>query len=187
MDMAKDVTEKTTLRRKKCSVSMRSRPPRDAMAVAMLFATLLLAACEDPPMQSQQIQIGAHAFQVEVAETRAQRARGLMGRTELAADAGMLFVFDAPGRHCFWMRDTPLPLSIAFIDDRGRITDLADMAPRDETPHCPSGDVRFALEVRQGEFARHGIRPGMQMNTCPRNAAINAAAAESAGKKRNGI
>lgn len=114
------------------------------------------------------LQLGPHAFQVEVAATPAQRGRGLMGRTHLAADAGMLFVFEAPGRHCFWMRDTPLPLSIAFIDAAGRIVGLADMIPRSEAQHCPPTPIRYALEVRQGEFQRRGIRPGTTVDGLPR-------------------
>jgi uncharacterized membrane protein (UPF0127 family) len=113
------------------------------------------------------LRVGPHAFQAEVAATPAQRARGLMGRTHLAADAAMLFVFEAPGRHCFWMRDTPLPLSIAFVDAAGRIVGLADMTPRSDAQHCPGTDVRYALEVRQGEFQRRGIRPGMPVEGLP--------------------
>lgn len=114
------------------------------------------------------LRIGPHAFEVEVAATPAARGRGLMGRTHLAADAGMLFVFKQPGRHCFWMRDTPLPLSIAFIDSTGRITSLADMQPRSESLHCPATDVRYALEVRQGEFQRRGITARAQVDGLPR-------------------
>ena len=91
-----------------------------------------------------------------------------MGRTHLPADGGMLFVFERPGRHCFWMRDTPLPLSIAFIDAAGRIVSLADMQPRSETLHCPGTDVRYALEVRQGEFQRRGIALHAQVDGLPR-------------------
>lgn len=91
-----------------------------------------------------------------------------MGRTHLAADGGMLFVFEQPGRHCFWMRDTPLPLSIAFIDPAGHIASLADMQPRTETLHCPGTDVGYALEVRQGEFQRRGIAPRAQVDGLPR-------------------
>jgi uncharacterized membrane protein (UPF0127 family) len=91
-----------------------------------------------------------------------------MGRTHIAADGGMLFVFEQPGRHCFWMRDTLLPLSIAFIDSSGRIASLADMQPRTATPHCPGADVRYALEVRQGEFARRDIKPRAQVDGLPR-------------------
>ena len=114
------------------------------------------------------LRIGPHAFAVEVAATPGARGRGLMGRTHLAADNGMLFVFEQPGRHCFWMRDTPLPLSIAFIDSTGRIASLADMQPRSETLHCPGTDVRYALEVRQGEFQRRGITPRALVDGLPR-------------------
>lgn len=114
------------------------------------------------------LHIGPHAFQVEVAATPRERAQGLMGQTYLPADGGMLFVFDRPGRHCFWMRDTPLPLSIAFIDATGRIASLADMAPRSETQHCPGTDIRYALELRQGEFQRRGIRPHAQVDGLPK-------------------
>ena len=79
----------------------------------------------------------------------------------------MLFVFEHPGRHCFWMRDTPLPLSIAFIDAGGRIVGLADMTPRSEALHCSGTDVRYALEVRQGEFQRRGITPRAQVGGLP--------------------
>lgn len=117
------------------------------------------AAGNDP---QPTVRIGPHVFHVEVANTPGTRTRGLMGRTALPADGGMLFVFERPGRHCFWMRDTPLPLSIAFIDPAGRIASLADMKPRSETLQCPNTDVRYALEVRQGEFQRRGIAPRMQ-------------------------
>jgi hypothetical protein len=80
----------------------------------------------------------------------------------------MLFVFEQPGRHCFWMRDTPLPLSIAFINSVGHIVDLDDMQPRTETLHCPRTDVRYALEVRQGGFQRRGIAPGIRVDGLPR-------------------
>lgn len=114
------------------------------------------------------LRIGSHTFQVEIAATPQQRSRGLMGRTQLAADGGMLFVFEQPGRHCFWMRDTPLPLSIAFINAAGRIAGLADMQPRSDSQHCPDSDVRYALEVRQGEFQRRGITTRVQVDGLPR-------------------
>ena len=101
------------------------------------FALLLAGAADAGADSPTTLRVGLHVFAVEVAATPRARQRGLMGRTHLAADRGMLFVFEQPGRHCFWMRDTPLPLSIAFIDAAGRIASLADMAPRSETPHCP--------------------------------------------------
>ena len=135
-----------------------------------VFALLLLCSAASAVANDARLplRIGPHAFQVEVASTPSQRQRGLMGRTHLAADGGMLFVFEQPERHCFWMRDTPLPLSIAFIDPAGRIASLADMQPRTENLHCPGTDVRYALEVRQGEFRRRGIAPRAQVDGLPR-------------------
>jgi len=139
------------------------------MRSSVLFlAALCGTACAAESDPGLPLRIGPHAFQVEVAATPQQRQRGLMGRTHLSADRGMLFIFEQPGRHCFWMRDTPLPLSIAFIDSAGRITDLADMQPRSESLHCPDTDVRYALEVRQGEFQRRGIATDMRIDGLPR-------------------
>jgi len=138
--------------------------PRLLQALALLLAGGAAVAEAAAPT----LHIGPHAFRVEIADTPRERARGLMGRTILHADDGMLFVFKQAGRHCFWMRDTPLPLSIAFIDAAGRIASLADMQPRSETRHCPGVDIRYALEVRQGEFMRRGITPRMQVDGLPR-------------------
>lgn len=149
----------------RCSASITNRG--NAMAGALALAVLCGAAHAAAVNATLPLSIGPHAFQAEVALTPQQRLRGLMGRTHLAADAGMLFVFEQPGRHCFWMRDTPLPLSIAFIDATGRITSLADMQPRSETLHCPATDIRYALEVRQGEFQRRGIAPRAQVDGLP--------------------
>ncbi|MBU3724634.1 MAG: DUF192 domain-containing protein [Burkholderiaceae bacterium] len=105
-------------------------------------------------------------FQItaEVADTPASRTRGLMGRTALPPNHGMLFVFEQSDRQCFWMKNTPLPLSIAFIDDAGKIANLADMQPFSEETHCSSRPVRFALEMSQGWFAQRGIVPGEQVS-----------------------
>ena len=114
------------------------------------------------------LRIGNHVFRVEVAATPQQREHGLMARSRLPADAGMLFVFENTARYCFWMRDTPLPLSIAFIDDNGRIATLADMKPNTDTLHCPSTEVRYALEVPQGGFKQRGIAAGARVSGLPR-------------------
>lgn len=136
-----------------------------ASALALIVFCGAASAAENRALLP--LHIGPHAFQVEVAATPGERKRGLMGRTHLPADRGMLFVFEQPGRHCFWMRDTPLPLSIAFIDSTGRVASLADMQPRTETLHCPNTDVRYALEVRQGEFQRRGITMRAQVGGLP--------------------
>ncbi len=96
----------------------------------------------------------------EVAETPRQRDRGLMGRTALGENHGMLFVFDQEQPLSFWMRNTLIPLSIAYIDDRGTIVDIQDMEPLDETSHPSAAPARYALEVNQGFFEEHGIRVG---------------------------
>jgi uncharacterized membrane protein (UPF0127 family) len=108
-----------------------------------------------------------HTFNVEVATTPQQRARGLMERTRLDDDAGMLFVFEQRARHCFWMKDTPLPLSIAFLADDGSIINIADMQPQTMDLNCAQVAVRYALEVTQGNFRNKGIRPGMRVSGGP--------------------
>lgn len=146
--------------------------PRRSGAFARRTTLALLAPCTlasaADGTASLPLHIGPHAFHVEVAATAQQRLHGLMGRTHLAADGGMLFVFERPGRYCFWMRDTPLPLTIAFIDAAGRIAGIDDMQSRSETSHCPSVKIRYALEVRQGEFRRRGIRAPAQVSGLPR-------------------
>ncbi len=98
--------------------------------------------------------------QVEVADERAERQTGLMGRTELAPDAGMLFVFGRERDLSFWMRNTLIPLSIAYIAADGRIVDIQDMAPLDETSHPSAEPAKYALEVNQGFFAKRGVEVG---------------------------
>ncbi len=99
--------------------------------------------------------------QVEIADTPDEQARGLMGRTELAEDAGMLFVFDREVQLPFTMENTLIPLSIAFIDAEGRIVDILDMQPLDETtPYSSAEPYRYALEVNQGFFEARGIEVG---------------------------
>jgi uncharacterized membrane protein (UPF0127 family) len=98
--------------------------------------------------------------QVEIADTDAERQTGLMGRTALAEDAGMLFVFDQEQPLSFWMKDTLLPLSIAYIDEGGSIVDIQDMQPLDETSHPSAAPARYALEVNQGFFEARGVQVG---------------------------
>lgn len=98
--------------------------------------------------------------QVEIADTAVEWQTGLMGRTVLAEDAGMLFVFDQEQLLSFWMKDTLIPLSIAFIDSQGRILDIQDMQPLDETSHPSAAPAQYALEVNQGFFGERGIMVG---------------------------
>ncbi|MBV6271754.1 DUF192 domain-containing protein [Alcaligenaceae bacterium CGII-47] len=115
-----------------------------------------------------EIQVGGHSIQVELASTPASRQRGLMGRDKLPDGHGMLFIFDTTDLHCFWMKDTPSSLSIAFITAEHRIASIADMQAYSETAHCPDEAVRYALEVPQGWFARVGVERGNLVTSLPR-------------------
>jgi uncharacterized membrane protein (UPF0127 family) len=109
------------------------------------------------------LRAGMHLIDAQVASTHAQRMTGLMWRRELAPNEGMLFVFDAPAVQCFWMRNTYVPLTAAFIADDGRIVNLADMQPLDETSHCSAEPVRYVLEMTRGWFRQRGIGPGFRL------------------------
>ena len=102
---------------------------------------------------------------VEIAATDTERERGLMGRTALAEDAGMLFVFDREQQLSFWMKDTLIPLSIAYINESGRIVDIQDMQPLDETLHPSTEPAKYALEVNGGFFVARGIQVGHKVES----------------------
>jgi uncharacterized protein len=97
---------------------------------------------------------------IEVADTPAEQAKGLMGRTELAKDSGMLFDFSGDTSTAFYMKDTSIPLSIAFIDSGGKVLAIKDMKPLDLTPVESPSVYRYAIETNQGWFTQHGIKPG---------------------------
>lgn len=118
-------------------------------------------------LPTAKLSIGAHQFVVEIAATEAHRSTGLMHRFSLAPDQGMLFVFDAARPLSFWMRNTHVPLSIAFIDEKGRIVNIEDMAPRDERSTWSKEPALYALEMRKGWFAQKGIRAGMTVSGLP--------------------
>jgi hypothetical protein len=110
---------------------------------------------------------GIHLIQAEVVSEGGTRARGLMHRESLAPNAGMLFVFDDHAIHCMWMKNTLIPLSVAFIDDRGTIVNIADMEPHSEASHCAAQPVKYALEMNRGWFAARGIKPGARRGGVP--------------------
>ena len=110
---------------------------------------------------------GMHLIQAQVAQTPEQRAIGLMFRREMPTSEGMLFVFEQPAGQCFWMKNTLLPLTAAFIADDGRIVNLADMKPQSTDSHCSAKPVRYVLEMHQGWFARRGIQAGFKLSGPP--------------------
>ena len=103
---------------------------------------------------------GMHLIKAEVAATHDERQLGLMFRQKMAPNEGMVFVFEAPASVCMWMKDTFLPLSVAFIDDGGKIVNIEDMTPQTSDSHCAKGQVRYALEMNQGWFKQKNIKPG---------------------------
>lgn len=113
------------------------------------------------------LHVGGQTVHAEVADTLAVQERGLMGRGKLCANCGMLFVFAKPGHYGFWMKNTPLPLSIAFIGGNGRIINIAEMQPNTLKIHYPRRDALFTLEMRRGWFAAHGIKPGDRVTGLP--------------------
>lgn len=128
--------------------------------IAVLFATLFACASVLAQMPGIDLTAGFYRIEAEVAADQGNRMQGLMNRRTMAANHGMLFVFPDVERHCMWMRNTYLPLSVAFLDERGRILNIEDMQPQTETSHCAAGPARFALEMNQGWFAAKGIRAG---------------------------
>lgn len=128
----------------------------------VLLSAAACQAAEKLPLT--ELRIGQHKVTAEVAATDPARALGLMHRKRpLVENHGMLFIFDAPAFHAMWMQNTYIPLSVAFIDDRGIILNIADMAPLTTTAHGAAGFARYALEMNQGWFASRGIKAGAKV------------------------
>lgn len=125
---------------------------------------LLLASGAALAAPTIELSAGMHRIEAEVASNHAERATGLMNRPAMPMHRGMLFVFPEPGVQCFWMKNTLIPLSIAFLDDSGRIVQIADMQPRSLDNHCSIKPVRFALEMNAGWFKSRGISAGAKIN-----------------------
>jgi len=121
-----------------------------AMAANVVFAQL-------PTME---LSAGVHLIRAEVAHTFETRAQGLMLRRSLGLNEGMFFIFTRTEVHCMWMKNTLIPLSVAFIEESGKIVSISDMQPQTETPHCATAPAKFALEMTHGWFSARGIRAG---------------------------
>ena len=113
------------------------------------------------------LQAGMHNIRAAVAKTPEQRQTGLMFRREMAQHEGMLFIFEQASPQCFWMKNTLLPLSIAFLADDGTVVNIADMQPQVLDSHCSSKPVRYVLEMNQGWFAKRGIKAGSKIAGAP--------------------
>ncbi len=143
------------------------------IAIALLSCLLTLgnlAQAENlPQMDLPRIQIaaGMHLIDTQIASTEQQRATGLMFRKDMPQTEGMLFVFEQASQQCFWMKNTLLPLSAAFVADDGTIVNLVEMKPQTTDSHCSTQPVRFVLEMNQGWFQKKGIKAGFKLGGAP--------------------
>ncbi|MDT7515240.1 DUF192 domain-containing protein [Rhodoferax mekongensis] len=139
------------------------------LAAALLAATAFSGAQEAPQMDLPRIKLGAGMYQIEaqVARTSDQRTTGLMYRKEMPQYEGMLFVFEQPSGLCFWMKNTLIPLTAAFIADDGTIVNLADMKPQTTDSHCALRPVRYVLEMNRGWFSKRGLKAGAKLTGTP--------------------
>ena len=133
--------------------------------VKKLIALVLLSASAAAHAELPVVQLsaGMHLIKAEVAADFATRAQGLMYRKSLPPNGGMLFIFDDAAIQCMWMKNTLIPLSVAFIDERGTILNIEDMQPQTEQSHCARAPSPLALEMARGWFAQRGIKPGMKL------------------------
>ncbi|HVP08201.1 MAG TPA: DUF192 domain-containing protein [Burkholderiales bacterium] len=136
------------------------------MRSVLLLLAWLTAACawaQQPPLPAIDLTVGMYRIHAEVANDMNSRMQGLMFRKSMPQSAGMLFVFEDSAAQCMWMKNTLIPLSVAFVDAAGTIVNIADMQPQTEDSHCAERPVRYALEMNKGWFAQRGIKPGAKL------------------------
>lgn len=138
---------------------------RALLAALCGFSGVSLASEASLPVRD--LSVGMYRIQAEVAHTPETLQRGLMFRTELGQQQGMLFLFGSRGTQCMWMRNTLIPLSVAFLRDDGTIVNIAEMQPKTEDSHCSSEPVAAALEMNAGWFTQRGIKPGARIQGMP--------------------
>ena len=144
--------------------------PRAMFACAMALMALIFAshlAAQEPQTNLQRTVIYAGMFQIDakIANTFQQRQIGLMFRKDMPTHEGMLFIFEEQQKLCFWMKNTPLPLTAAFVDDDGAIVNLVDMQPLSTDSQCSENPVRYVLEMNQGWFAKKKIGKGFKLKS----------------------
>lgn len=139
------------------------------VAVALfLSSTLLPITSPAAGLPIIPLTIGKETIQVEVATTPSSQALGLMYRKTMPESSGMLFVFQQKAGHCFWMKNTDLPIAIAFLEDDGKIINIEEMQAQTEDNHCPAKATRFALEMNAAWFSKRNIRPGKVVEGLPK-------------------
>jgi uncharacterized membrane protein (UPF0127 family) len=149
-------------------ISIKSASLLAASLAGALFAAAAFAQNgPQPRLRTIELTAGMHVIRTELAITPEQQQIGMMFRTSMGTNEAMLFIEDNPARRCFWMRNTLIPLSIAFIADDGSIVNIADMKPQSDESHCSAKPVRFALEMNLGWFAKRGIKAGSKLRGAP--------------------
>ena len=144
-------------------INKRLSRPLAALALALFGAVAAWSQDQPQDLPATTLSVGMHNIHAQLAVTPQQRQIGLMFRTSMPNHEGMLFVFEDAAAQCFWMRNTLIPLSIAFLADDGTVVNLADMKPQSDESHCSAKPVRYALEMNQGWFAKRGVKPGTRI------------------------
>ena len=168
--MRLQITATTHFQPQPCIPSRASGATRSKLLAALMAAAALLApgwtlAQQVPQMDLQRVKLsaGMHVIDAQVALTPEQREIGLMQRKDMPQHEGMIFIFEQPSQQCFWMKNTLLPLTAAFVADDGTIVNLADMKPQTLESHCSTQPVRYVLEMNKGWFAKKGIKAGNKL------------------------
>jgi len=138
------------------------------LAFATLLSSGLALAQYNVGLKTLELKTGIYRIQAEIADSSETRQTGLMNRTSMPMNSGMLFVFEERAGHCFWMFSTKIPLSIAFIADDGKILNIEEMQAGSTNNHCPKAPVRFALEMNQRWFSDRVIVPGSVISGLPK-------------------
>ena len=142
--------------------------PLIKLAGAALAVTSAVAFAQQPrKMPVVPVTAGIHMIKAEVAATEADRQQGLMFRERMGQNEGMVFLFEGPARVCMWMKNTLIPLSVAFLDAEGKIINIEDMQPHSTESHCAKRPARYALEMNQGWFKQKNIKPGATIGGLP--------------------
>lgn len=138
------------------------------ISVALGFTSFSALAQVNAGLSSIELKTGIYRIEAELADTPQSREVGLMNRTSMPTNSGMLFVFEQKAGNCFWMKNTKIPLSIAFIGDDGKIVNIEEMQADTTTNHCPIAPIRYALEMNKQWFAERVIVPGMVVSGLPK-------------------
>lgn len=136
------------------------RNARSGLLASAAAVFLSAPALAQPALPIVELGVGMARIEAEVAHTAEARITGLMNRVAMPLHRGMVFVFPEERPHCMWMKNTLIPLSVAFLDAEGRVLNIEDMQPRTSSNHCAAAPARFALEMNLGWFAERGVKPG---------------------------